>query len=514
MRDEEVTDSAIWALALSTDEKFIFLGGVNPVIQKYSFETLKPLQRFEGHTDEVNAILVSYDGLYMYSCSDDGTVRVWSLSEDSQYEKVIYTHSGIVYALDLSENNIYAASGSQDCSTIIYELAWEQGVETGRVLENIQGEKPIWAIKISPNSRFLVTGDSDGVILILGFMTWDKLKKFKEGNRIRSISIAKDERYIVTAGQDQKIVIWLLDKNKDPIVMEGHTDMVKSALITHDQEFIVSLADDTMVIRWKIPFFEDKTLVKLKSDVKFMWGVGPHTVCLTPEEIFQLNNIGITIQSLKIEDYEFSYKTADDFLYTFKKTSDFGGKLTYVIKEFNLSEIVFTKEYSVSCGEIKSICISNDRKYLSIGGVAKILTFLVMENMKLYNSQIYHEGDINSMVLTPDNAFLFSAGEQGEIKMIDTDKMQDNSIRNVLYEIKEFEEKDSIQFLCTPDSSKIMIYSPAKLLIWSISQRSQLKKIIFSEVVEKITISSIYNFFFMKQGDFIEVGACPTSTLL
>lgn len=39
-----------------------------------------PVYIFKGHTDEVNAICWSPGGLYLASCSDDTTAKIWSTS--------------------------------------------------------------------------------------------------------------------------------------------------------------------------------------------------------------------------------------------------------------------------------------------------------------------------------------------------------------------------------------------------------------------------------------------------
>lgn len=505
LRDEVVSKGDIWALALSKDEEYIFFAGIEPIIKKYSFETLKFIESFEGHAGDVNSVLISQDDAYMYSCGDDGTVRVWSVRGSKSYQKVLFTHSDIVYALDLSENNVYIASGSGDESVIIYELGWEGDAETGSILKKLDLKRTIWAVKISPSNRFLITGDSEGNVIVWSFLNWDQVKKFKEGNRIRSIDIAKDESYLVTAGQDQKVVIWHLDKNRDPIVLKNHSDMVKSAILTHDQEFIVSLADDTLVIRWKIPFFEDKVILNSASSVYEVWGVNTQTIGITSTELIVWDLQGHQVKSIIISNYSNYYKSEDNFLYLFYVTGQNSEKIKYLIKEINLATTEYGKETFIETSQIKSICMSSNRKFLCIGRMNKVTTFLVEQNMKVYNSQNYHEGDVKTMALTPDNTFLFTAGEHGDVKMIDTDKMKDSALRNVLSEINLFGSEDNVKFVCTKDSKKLIMYSYEKMIIWSISQRTVLKQINFPERVESLVLSQIYRFFFTKTADFIEV---------
>lgn len=506
VRDEPVADNQIWALGLSKDDRFIFVAGVDPVIKKYTFESLKLKQEFIGHTDEVNSIIISADDQWMFSCSDDNDVRLWNLNKKEGCDKVLYSHVGIVYYLDLSQDNKYLASGSSDCTAKIYELLWDQDLENGQLMNTIVLQSPIWAVKISPRNNFLVTGDQNGDIFLFSFLNWEHIKSFRADTRVRTIDVSQDENFIVTAGQDNKVTIWHLDKERDPIVMEEHTDMIKSAIITKDQNFIVSLADDKRFVRWKIPYFEDKVNIQNSEKIKELWGLDDRTVALTGSNLLSWDISGQLVQSVRLLDYTYFCSSKDYYLYLFTKVGENSTRITYKITEYNLRSFEASQEHKIRTTEIKSLCISPDRKYLCIGELYKISTFSINENMSLYNCQIYHDGEVLNMVLTPDNLYLFSAGEENEIKMIDTQKMKDAAIKNVVLEIKDLDTNNKIKgMVCTSDSSKLLIVASGVLLVWSIDQQSALKKVTLYKEVEKIYLSSIFDYFFLMSRDYIEV---------
>ena len=211
------------------------------------------------------------------------------------------------------------------------------------------------------------------------------------------------------------------------------------------------------------------------------------------------------MHTLQILTYEFYYKTEGDFLYLFTTLNSAAGKITYTIKEYNLRLFEETNQYSIITSLIKCVSISSDRKYLCVGEEYKISTFLIKEKMRFYNSQIYHDGNVVTMTLTPNDMYLFSAGDLGEVKMIDTEKMKDPTERNIINEINHFKGEIVINIVCTKDSSKILIISNEILLVWSVFQQSPLKFVKLGRRPNKIILSNLHDFFFLKNDDSIEV---------
>lgn len=74
-------DSCIVALALSSDFKFLAVTDKSHKIFIYDPLTLKKLHTFEGHRGIVTSIVLRKDTHQMFSCSEDRSVKVWSLDE-------------------------------------------------------------------------------------------------------------------------------------------------------------------------------------------------------------------------------------------------------------------------------------------------------------------------------------------------------------------------------------------------------------------------------------------------
>lgn len=75
-------DTPDWnsGLDMTQDEKWLFTSGKDPRIVMWELSTLKKVKEFVGHEQWANSVKVSPDGSILASNSDDGTVRLWSVS--------------------------------------------------------------------------------------------------------------------------------------------------------------------------------------------------------------------------------------------------------------------------------------------------------------------------------------------------------------------------------------------------------------------------------------------------
>ena len=80
-------DSQVNKLEITPDKQFIAAAG-NPVIRLYEIassskttpdQVQQPVLTLEGHTNNVTAVGFQKDGRYLFSGSEDGTIKVWDL---------------------------------------------------------------------------------------------------------------------------------------------------------------------------------------------------------------------------------------------------------------------------------------------------------------------------------------------------------------------------------------------------------------------------------------------------
>lgn len=510
VRDEVVKESfPLLTLSLSADEKVVYVAGEESVIRAYTIENFKLVNELQGHSAAVNTVIASLNNEWLVSASDDNEVRYWSL-KDLSFQKVLFTHSGPVKSLFLTDANTYLASASEDCTSIIYEMGFSEAQESGQILTTLKANHPLSAVSISKSNRLVITGDVKGEIIIWNFGSWTMKKVYREKAQVRSIDISVDEKIMVTGGTNKNVVIWQIETDSErPILsLVGHTEDIRSTDLSNDQQFIVSVSDDNTVIRWKIPYFEVINNIS-HCEASEMWGVGDEVMGVNGNKLDFWDINGKRVRTEQIPEYKKLILTADNTLFLFSQESVNEDLFSYKVREYsleNLNEPV--NVYTFSCGEMLSVSLSLDKKFLCVGEMYKINTYSINGNtLRLVNSQLYHDGEVYKLLITPDSRFLFSAGPVDNhevIKKLLISSMGNAKERNELAIINEFKGKIN-DMIFTSDSSKLIFTTNTELVIWSVDQESTIRSVELQRPCNKIIFGKTVPFFFTQYENGLEV---------
>ncbi|MCP9623035.1 TIR domain-containing protein [Nocardia otitidiscaviarum] len=165
---EPPTDShpALSALAFSPDGRLLaVVGGTAYVWEIDSGEVITG-----ALVEDFTAVAFAPDGRRIATGDQDGSVRVWDITEDELTGTGIHGHTGRVDALAFGPDGTMLASGDEDGtvrawqivpsddgrSSVIYKAA---GPLTGHV-------GPVQAVGFSPDGRGIVSGGSDGTVRV------------------------------------------------------------------------------------------------------------------------------------------------------------------------------------------------------------------------------------------------------------------------------------------------------------------------------------------------------------
>lgn len=180
------------SLVISPDKQFVAAGG-NPHIKLYDVNAkgTDPVATFEGHTGNVTSVGFQKDGRWMYSSSEDGTVKVWDprapgfqreyearagvnsvVLHPNQGELIAGDHSGMVRVLDLIANA---------CSA---ELVPE-------------GDAPISSVAMAADASLLVAANFNGNCYF-----WNRRAQQEEFGQPSTADSAADAAPSSTAEQD------------------------------------------------------------------------------------------------------------------------------------------------------------------------------------------------------------------------------------------------------------------------------------------------------------------------
>jgi transducin (beta)-like 1 len=157
-----------------------------------------PIRTFIGHTDEVNAVCWSPGGIFLASCSDDSTAKIWSVENGGE--------SGLVHDLRGHLKEIYTVRwtptgpGSSNLTKplLLCTASFDGTVKawsaiTGGVVYNLRRHaQPVYSIAPSPTGDYLATGSLGGFVSVWSLHDGSLVHESKGGGDTFDVSWSHD----------------------------------------------------------------------------------------------------------------------------------------------------------------------------------------------------------------------------------------------------------------------------------------------------------------------------------
>jgi WD40 repeat protein len=202
---QDLVDTGFQGLVIQQNQRSMSSSFFEKEIEQIS--EADPLKAI-GHTETVNCLAFSPDSKNIYSVSDDGTLRKWTIDGKLRW-------------------------------TI---MACERGVNR---------------VVVGQKGKYLYTGDQNGNLIC-----WDREGKQiwaqkAHKSRFTALEVSPDRQQLVSAGTDRQVFIWTIEGEKFA-ELEGHTAEVNDLTFSRDGKQILTASDDQTIRKWLIDLEEIK----------------------------------------------------------------------------------------------------------------------------------------------------------------------------------------------------------------------------------------------------------------
>jgi WD40 repeat protein len=171
----EGAEGAIYALAISPDDRFLAIGGYfnENEIRIIDFKKSSDVIVLKGHTNVVTSIEFSKDGRQMASSDVTGIIKLWDINYANgqmigEAKLDLEGHKAQVYDLSFSPDGKQLVSASYDGSLQLWDLA---GVKKPVVMR-MHIDK-VYSCAFSSDGKWIVSGGNKGKVII-----WDNRGAF------------------------------------------------------------------------------------------------------------------------------------------------------------------------------------------------------------------------------------------------------------------------------------------------------------------------------------------------
>jgi len=205
----------IHGVSFSPDRTLLLTCSEDGTIRLWSLQTWTCLVCYKGHIFPVWDVRFSPHGHYFVSGGHDRTVRLWA-TDHHQPLRVMSGHYADVDVVEFHPNSNYVASGSSDRSVRVWDC------NTGGCVRALTGHKDtVYALAFSPDGRFLVSSGADAAILC-----WDMagghlvVALAGHTDTVYCLHFSRDAAVLASGGLDDCIKLWDLQKATEEVLAE------------------------------------------------------------------------------------------------------------------------------------------------------------------------------------------------------------------------------------------------------------------------------------------------------
>ncbi|CAO3655437.1 unnamed protein product [Mucor hiemalis] len=200
-----------------------------------------------GHSGPIYGISFSHENQYLISCSEDQTVRLWSL--ETYTNLVCYkSHNYPIWDVDFGPYGFYFATASHDRTARLWSC---DHINPLRIFAGHLSD--VNAVKFHPNSKYVVTGSSDRTARLWDVQRGTCVRVFTgHTGSVNTVAVSPNGRLMASAGEDKSIIIWDLGTGKKLKSMTGHTGFIYTVSFNSESTVLSSGSADGTVRVWDV----------------------------------------------------------------------------------------------------------------------------------------------------------------------------------------------------------------------------------------------------------------------
>ena len=153
-------------------------------------KTPEPVRRLVGHTNEINAILITPDGKTLISVSNDRTVKYWDAASDQGEPGCVVLNDGFLpKGVTEKVDKVPPPPPPVEVKVIVQKPIRDLANHAEWVLGLAQ----------TPDGKTLVTGDDQGVIIVWDLPAGKERRRWQATQWIASLGISPDGRAVAAS---------------------------------------------------------------------------------------------------------------------------------------------------------------------------------------------------------------------------------------------------------------------------------------------------------------------------
>jgi WD40 repeat protein len=132
-----------------------------------------------------------------------------------------------------------------------YWLKWCLGTRVGTLKAHDGG---LLCVAVSPDDRFLVTGDRQGTVKVWDLATRELITTLAgHTDEVQRVTFSPDGHTMATCSKDQTVRLWDVANWTERACLRGHLSTVMAVAFSPDGKLLASVGRDQRIVLWELP---------------------------------------------------------------------------------------------------------------------------------------------------------------------------------------------------------------------------------------------------------------------
>lgn len=242
---------SVLCCTFSSDGRYLASCSADKTLIIWELRNMKPLHHIKGHKSEVNAVSFSPDSTTLLSCSRDCKVNLWDVKKGERlFSTHLSTYGPLMHcAFALDNNKMFATASERECIAI-----WEIQAHKvkKRILEGHSGI--VFQVCFSPDNIQVASCGNDKRIILWNRSSGKVVAKLKDKySAILTCQYNHDGTLIAGVVDGERVRIWNVLTNEIAFVLEGHhLSPVLSCAFSPDGGILATVSGDKTYALWDI----------------------------------------------------------------------------------------------------------------------------------------------------------------------------------------------------------------------------------------------------------------------
>ncbi|MBN1697074.1 MAG: WD40 repeat domain-containing protein [Spirochaetales bacterium] len=229
--------SGILSVFISRDDRYLCAGSDNGYIMVWSLKSGRCIRVIRTSVDNIHGVCFTADNNHIIICCRElyDNIVMFDI-KTGEMVRQFWGHENTVFAIDISDDGKYLASGSADNTARVWNI------ETGACIATLRNHTDwVETVRFSRDGRYLLTGGCDLLVRLFDIETESLVREYSGSTHtIYSVDIDGEATMIIAGGNDKMIRIW--DKTTGKVIKQykGNDYQLYAARFDRTGTFLVT----------------------------------------------------------------------------------------------------------------------------------------------------------------------------------------------------------------------------------------------------------------------------------